>query len=43
MDWKNKLHNIENNIKNYLFAKKLDNLASYYIAIKVLIKTFLAI
>lgn len=35
MDWINKLHNIENKIKQQLFAKRLDNLNSYYQLLQV--------
>jgi len=30
MDWKNKLHNIENKVKQQLHAKNLDTLDLYY-------------
>jgi hypothetical protein len=35
MDWINKLHNVENKIKQQLFAKGLDNLNSYYQLLQV--------
>jgi len=30
MDWKNKLHNIQNKIKGQLWAKKIDDLEVLY-------------